>query len=150
PGSVSVSVRLFAGYAAEEGLEIACLRYRGMHRMIGRLPAGLEDLDEVAGVPRGRLNGGHEVLRRKVVRAGAGHEQPLAVDQREGELVELAVCGLPLRDVLFALDERRRIEHYHVEALACCRERLHGVERVRAHRLQRYSVARGIALRVAQ
>ena len=65
-----------------------------MHRMVRRLPARLEDLHEAAAVTRGALDGGGEIVRREVIRARAGHQQPVALDQRERELVQLAICGL--------------------------------------------------------
>ncbi len=66
--------------------------------------------------------------------------------QLHRELVELAVGGLALRNVAAALDECRRIDHDHVEALACLAQRGQHVERVAATRLHRQAVGVGAGL----
>src|SRR6185437_12531900 len=58
-------------HAAEERLQVACFRDGGMHRVIGRLAAGLQDLHEAAGVTGGRLNGRYQLFGREVVGARA-------------------------------------------------------------------------------
>ena len=64
-----------------------------------------------------------QILGGQVIGAGAGHEQPVAPDHAQGELVQLAIGGLPLRDVLLALDEGRRIEDHDIETLALLLQR---------------------------
>ena len=55
--------------------------------------------------------------------------------QLQGELVQLAIGGLPLRDVLLALDEGRRIENHDIETLARSCMARQRIERVLARRL---------------
>src|SRR5438309_1385025 len=131
PGYCSIverSLAELAGHAAEERLEVAGLGNRRVDRMIGRLPAGLQDLHEAAGVPPRELDGTHQVLRGEVIGAGAGHQQAIAVDELEGELIELAIGGLPLRNIFLALDERRWVEDYDIEACPLGIERLESFE----------------------
>src|SRR6266403_859203 len=116
-----------------------------MYGMVGRLAARLEDLYEAPRVPPGRLNRTDKVLRGEVIRAGARHQQPVRCEESEGELVQLAVCGLTLRDVLLALDESRRIENNHIVALTLLLQRFQGLKRIGTHRLERQAVCCGIA-----
>ena len=92
--------------------------------MIGRLSAGLENLDEAARMAGRRLNRGDEIIRGKVIRAGAGDEQPVPSHQGQRELVQLALRGLTLRDILLPLDERRGIDDDDIKALPTLVERL--------------------------
>ena len=111
----------------------------------GDWPPDFQYLHEAAGMTGGRLDGGHQILGREVVRAGAGDQQPFALDEGERELIELAVGGLPLRNILLALDECRRIEHHDIEALTPLVQRLHCVEGICANRLQRDAVRLRVA-----
>src|SRR6185295_20174476 len=99
-----------------------------MHRMVRRLARRLENLHEPPAVARRRLNGGGQLLRREVIRARAGHEETVALHELEGKLVQLAIGGLALRNVLLALDERRWIEDHDVEALTVGMQRLQCIE----------------------
>src|SRR5690348_12760068 len=122
----------FASDAAEERLEIARLGHSRMHRMIGRLPSELEHLHEAAAMPSGRLHGREQLRLRQMVRAGAGDEEPLGLDERQSKLIELAVGRLPLGNVLLALDEGGRIEDHRIEARAALVQSLQRVESVLA------------------
>src|ERR1700752_1002323 len=105
------------GNAAEERFQVPGFRDGRMDGMIGRLTAGLQNLYELARMPGRRLNGGHEVVGRKVVGAGAGDEQSVSLHETQCQLVQLAVRRLSLRNVLLTLDERRRINDDDIKAL---------------------------------
>src|SRR6185437_14459430 len=100
---------------------------------------------EAPGVAGGRLDGRHQILGGEVIGAGAGDEQTLALDEGERKLIELAIRGLPLWDVLLALDERWRVEHHDIEALTPIVQGLHRLEGIPAKRLQRDPVRLRVA-----
>src|SRR2546430_15646272 len=68
--------------AAEERLEIAGLRDRRVHGVVGRLAAGFQDLDESPAMARSALDRADQLLGREMVRAGAGYEQSLVRDRK--------------------------------------------------------------------
>src|ERR1700728_1829288 len=139
PGYLSmrrVSLAGLARHAAKQRLQIACLGNRRMHRVVGRLAGDFEDLHAAPAVARRCLYRGDELLDGKMIGARARHQQSLLREQRQRELIQLAVARLTLRQVFLALDERRRIEDHDIEALTPLAERLERVESVGAQRLQ--------------
>src|ERR1700722_13204639 len=118
PGYFSMaggSLAELAGNAAEERLQVTRLGNRRMDRMIGRLAAGLEDLHKTPRVTGSGLDSANQLLRCQVIGARTGHEQPVPVDEIQGELIELPVCRLSLRNVLLTLDEGGRVENDDIE-----------------------------------
>jgi hypothetical protein len=76
--------------------------------------------------------------------AGAGHEDPLLLEQAHGDAIVLAVGPRARGDRLARLDERRRVERDHAEAAALALEAAHRVERVHAQEL--HAIAQPVAL----
>ena len=60
-----------------------------MHRVVGRLAAGLQQPDEAVDVPGRSLDRAEQVVAAEVHRAGAGHQQAVALEQAQRQLVQL-------------------------------------------------------------
>src|SRR5579863_2832276 len=153
PGKLSMrrdSLADRARHAAEVRLEIACFRYGRMYRVVGGLAARLQNLHKPSTVTGGRLDRVDKLLGAQVIRAGAGHQQPLIGKHLQGELVELAVRRLAVRDIFLALDERRRVQHHDVEAPALAPQLFQRIEGIGAQRVYRNAIALRIRLRKIQ
>src|SRR6202162_4380614 len=153
PGKVSMrrgSLADRARHAAEVRLEIACFRYGRMYRVVRGLAARLQDLYKPSAVTGGGLDRVDKFLGAQVIRAGTGHEQSLIGKYLQGELVELAVRRLALRDVFLTLDERRWIQHHDVEAPALAGQLFQRIEGIGAQRVDHNAVAPRIRLRKIQ
>src|SRR6185369_11732314 len=96
--------------AAEIRLEVTRLWNRGVQRVIRRLAADFDDLREAIEMTRTALDRSQQLLRLEMVRARARHQDAVALQQRDRELVQPPIGGLALGDVLLALDEGRRID----------------------------------------
>lgn len=105
-----------------------------MDRVIGCVPAHLDDLYEPVEVASCLLDRGYELVLREMMRAGARDKNAVAWQQLHRELVQFPVGRLPLRDVAAALDERGRIDDDDVELLASLPQRRERVECVTALR----------------
>ena len=79
-----------------------------------------------------------------MIRARARDEKTLGLEERERQLIELAVRGLPLRDILLALDERGRIEDDGIEPPARLVERAQSVEDIALQGFDRHAIRLGI------
>ena len=98
----------------------------------GAWPPTSTTLREAVHVPGRLLDGRDEVVLPQVVRARARDQDAVARQHLHGLLVQLAVGRLPLRDVLAALDEGRRVDDDDVELLAGRPQRRERVERIGA------------------
>ncbi len=98
--------------------------------MVRRLAADGDQLREPVAVTRGALHGVHQLPGREVIRAGAGHQEAVAVEELHREQVDAAVGREPLRVVLLALDERGRVHDDRVEAAPLGDQRLERLEAV--------------------
>ena len=86
-----------------------------------------------------------QVVRGQVIRARAGHQQSIAVHEAQRQLVQLAVGRLSLGYVLFALDERGRVDNHDIEALSPLLQRFQGVKSIVTRGLD----ADAVGLRIA-
>jgi hypothetical protein len=118
--------------------------------MIRRLAADLDDLREAVEMTGAALDRSQQLLRLEMVGARTGHEDAVALQELDRQLIEPAIGRLALGDVLLALDEGRRVDHDDVEAALFGMQLLHHVEGVAANRRGLQTVRRGRRLQTFQ
>ena len=114
-------------------------------RVVGRLATGLENLHEPPAVAGGGLDGRDQVVCGHVVRAGTRDQQAVAFHEPQRQLIELAISGLSLRDILLALDEGRWVDNHHIKALRALLQCSQRVERIVVCGLDSHAVGLRIA-----
>ena len=115
-----------------------------MHRVIGRLTAGVQQLDVSVDVACARLDSAQQRLRAQVVRARTGHQQAVVVQHAQRQLIEFAIGRFALRQFFSALDERRRVDDHGIVAFAGGSQFRQHVERITAMQDRRASEGRTV------
>ena len=102
-------------HAQKQGLEIGGLRDCRMHRVIGSLLTGLQQLQEASGPPTGLSDGTQEGVTIHVEGTGGGDQEPARRQEFDAEPVEPGIGLKTFLLVLTALDEGWGVQDDRIE-----------------------------------